>query len=102
MLFGVLLMHHLELAIKVAFKNTFFSTINEMMLRLYYIYCKAPKKCRELEDLIAELAWTDLNFPQVVEVDRSEPVVFVSSLTKLLRWIELLTGLELTLATSLL
>ena len=26
------------------------------MLRLYYIYRKAPKKCRELEDLIAELS----------------------------------------------
>lgn len=27
-----------------------------MMLGLYYLYCKAPKKCRELEDLIAELS----------------------------------------------
>ena len=25
------------------------------MLRLYYIYLKAPKKCRELENLKAEL-----------------------------------------------
>ena len=48
--------HRLELAIKDALKNTFFSTINERMLRLYYIYRKAPKKCRELEDLIAELS----------------------------------------------
>ena len=48
--------HHLELAIKDAPKNTFFSTTNERMLRLYYIYRKAPKKCRELEDLIAELS----------------------------------------------
>ena len=47
--------HRLELAIKDALKNTIFSTINERMLRLYYIYRKAPKKCRELEDLIAEL-----------------------------------------------
>ena len=43
--------HRLELAIKDALKNTFFYTINERMLRLYYIYRKAPKKCRELEDL---------------------------------------------------
>ena len=27
-----------------------------MMLRLYYVYCNAPKKCWELEDLIAELS----------------------------------------------
>lgn len=62
--------HRLELAIKDALKNTF-STINEMMLRLYYIYCKAPKKCREIEDLITELSEC-LNFPQVVDVDRSQ------------------------------
>ena len=48
--------HRLELAIKDALKNTFFSTINERMLRLYYIYRKAAKKCREFKDLIAELS----------------------------------------------
>ena len=48
--------HHLEMAIKDALKNTFFYTIKERMLRLYYIYRKAPKNCRELEDLIAELS----------------------------------------------
>ena len=43
-------------AIRDALKNTLFSKINEMMMRLYYLYCKAPKKCRELEDLMAELS----------------------------------------------
>ena len=44
------------MAIKDTLKNTFFSTINERMLRLYYIYCKSLKNRRELEDLIAELS----------------------------------------------
>ena len=48
--------HRLELAMKDSLKNTIFSTINERMLGLYYIYRKAPKKCKELEDLIAELS----------------------------------------------
>ena len=33
----------------------FFNQIDEMLLRLYYIYEKSPKKCRELEDVIIEL-----------------------------------------------
>ena len=36
-------------------RGTFFDQIDEMLLRLYYIYEKSPKKCRELEDVIAEL-----------------------------------------------
>ena len=34
--------HRLEMALKDALKNTFFYTIKERMLRLYYIYRKAP------------------------------------------------------------
>ena len=26
-----------------------------MLLRLYYLYEKSPKKCRELEDVVSEL-----------------------------------------------
>ena len=48
--------HRLELAIKDSLKDTFFFTIKERMLHLYYIYRKAPIKCRELEDPIAELS----------------------------------------------
>ena len=47
--------HRLELAIKDALKGTTFDDINEMLLRLYYLYEKSPKKCRELEDIIADL-----------------------------------------------
>ena len=47
--------HRLELAIKDALKGTTFDDINEMLLRLFYLYEKSPKKCRELEDIIADL-----------------------------------------------
>ena len=46
------LAHRLELAIKDALKGTPFSLIDEMLLRLYYIYEKSPKKCRELEEIV--------------------------------------------------
>ena len=35
--------------------GTVFDTIDEMLLKLYYLYEKSPKKCRELEDLVSEL-----------------------------------------------
>ena len=43
------LAHRLELAVKDALKGTRFDLIDEMLLRLYYLYEKSPKKCRELE-----------------------------------------------------
>ena len=50
-------MARLELAIKDALKSTF-DEIDEMLLRLYYLYEKSPKKCRELEDIVADLKGT--------------------------------------------
>ena len=47
--------HRLELSVKDALKGTFFDQIDKMLLRLYYIYEKFPKKCRELEDFIGDL-----------------------------------------------
>ena len=49
--------HRLELSIKDAFKDTFFDRVDEMLLRIYYLYEKSPKKLRELQgvyDLIKE------------------------------------------------
>ena len=37
------LAHRLELALKDALKNTLFSVIDDFLLRVYYIYSKAPK-----------------------------------------------------------
>ena len=49
------LAHRLELSLKDALKNTFFSSIDEMLLRVYYLYQKSAKKCRELEEVVEEL-----------------------------------------------
>lgn len=37
------LAHRLELAIKDALKGTFFDSLHEMLLQLYYIYKISPK-----------------------------------------------------------
>ena len=49
------LAHRLELSLKDALRNTLFSTIDDILLRIYYVYSKAPKKCRELEVIVTEL-----------------------------------------------
>ena len=47
--------HRLELAVKDALKGTAFDAIDEFLLRLYYLYEKSSKKCKELEELITDL-----------------------------------------------
>ena len=49
------LAHRLELALKDALKDSLFSSIDEMLLRVYYLYHKSPKKCRELDDVVESL-----------------------------------------------
>ena len=49
------LAHRLELSLKDALKNTFFSNIDDMLLRLYYLYEKSPKKCNELKEVVDNL-----------------------------------------------
>ncbi len=49
------LAHRLELSLKDALKDTFFSSVDEMLLRVYYLYEKSPKKCHELDEVVAEL-----------------------------------------------
>ena len=41
--------HRLELSIKDAFKNDAFIKIDEMLMKLYYLYQKSPKRLRELK-----------------------------------------------------
>ena len=47
--------HRLELSLKDALKTTFFASIDELLLQVYFLYEKAPKKCRELEVVVEEL-----------------------------------------------
>ena len=60
------LAHRLELSLKDAVKDTLFVSIDEMLLRVYYLYEKSPKKCRELETVIEELqaCFTVEEFPK--------------------------------------
>ena len=43
--------HRLELSLKDALKGTCFDAVDEMLLRLYYLYENSPKKLRQLRDL---------------------------------------------------
>ena len=43
--------HRIELALKDAFEKTFFSKIENMLTKLYYLYQKIPKRYRELRKL---------------------------------------------------
>jgi hypothetical protein len=47
--------HRLELACKDSFTSNLFKSASEMLLRLYSLYSKSPKKLRELTDLVSDL-----------------------------------------------
>lgn len=47
--------HRLELAVCDALKSTTFDRIDNLLLKLYYLCKKSPKKCRELEDIVCDL-----------------------------------------------
>lgn len=49
------LAHRLELAIKDALKGSSFDQIYQMLLCLYYLYEKSPKKCGQPEEIIDQL-----------------------------------------------
>ena len=49
------LAHRLELAIKDALSGILFDSIDDMLLRLYYLYEKTPNRCIELESLCSDL-----------------------------------------------
>jgi len=49
------LAHHLELSLKDALKDMLFSTIDNMLMRVYYLYYKSPKKCRDLDEVVVSL-----------------------------------------------
>ena len=50
------LAHRLEPAVQDAMKGTVFDSIDTMLLKLYYLYAKLPKKCRELEEVTSDVA----------------------------------------------
>jgi hypothetical protein len=43
--------HRLELAVKDALTGTIFDDLDDVLLRLYYLYENSPKKLRQLREL---------------------------------------------------
>ena len=43
--------HRIELALKDAFENSAFAKIETMLMKLYYLYQKSPKRYRELKEI---------------------------------------------------
>ena len=51
--FGWCLAHRLQLALKDSLGQTSFKEVDDVILRLYYLYKKSPKKLRQLHELVA-------------------------------------------------
>lgn len=49
------LAHRLELSIKDALNTSFFKSIDELLLQIYYVYENSPKKCFELKEIVEDL-----------------------------------------------
>ena len=43
--------HRLELALKESLRGTYFDVVDNMLLKMYYLYEKSPKKLRELKEI---------------------------------------------------
>ena len=49
---GMVLCNRSEVTCKDALSSQSFKDIDDMLLQLYYLYLKSPKKCRELSDIV--------------------------------------------------
>ena len=49
------LVHCLELSLKDALSSTYFTEMDELLLQVYYICEKSPKKCKVLKKIVFEL-----------------------------------------------
>ena len=38
-----------------ALSKTYFTSVDELLFRIYYLYEKSPNKCHELNEVVAEL-----------------------------------------------
>ena len=51
--FGWCVAHRLELALKDSLSGTAFADIDELLLRMHYLYKRSPKKLRQLKELVS-------------------------------------------------
>jgi len=49
------LSHQVKLAVKGGLKSTYFDKIDNLLLKMYYLYEKSPKMCQQLQDVIENL-----------------------------------------------
>ena len=74
--------HHLELSNKDALKGTYFDSIDDMLIELFYVYERSPKKCRELSELVADLKeflqFDDQHITKGVRLIRATGICWVS------------------------
>ena len=49
------LAHRLRLSIKDVLTGTVFDHVDDMLLRLFYLYNKSAKQCMEIQDIISDL-----------------------------------------------
>ena len=59
--------HRMELACKDSFVSAMFLSVQEMLLHLFYLYEKSPKKLRELTSIVDELE-VYLSYKKVVVI----------------------------------
>eukprot|EP00057_Strongylocentrotus_purpuratus_P009058 XP_011663532.1 PREDICTED: zinc finger protein 862-like [Strongylocentrotus purpuratus] len=71
--------HRLELALKDAFKNTYYVLIDELMMQMYYIYRRSAKKWREVKAVASALN------KHVVKPSRSQGTRWVDHRRKALK-----------------
>ena len=65
--------HRLELSLKDTLKGTFFSTLDELLMQVYYVYEKSPKKCKELKEVV-EVLKTNLDEEEMPTKGGTKPV----------------------------
>ena len=83
--------HRIELALKDASENSAFAKIETMLMKLYYLYQKSPKRYRELKELSEAY--------EKLSPNQQKPMVLVGSTTNIEQWKEFLTITGLTLHT---
>ena len=69
--------HRLELACKDSLSSKLFEEVDEMLLKLYYLYTKSQKKSRELAGIVVDLKEV-FEFPKggdkPIQLQGSQPV----------------------------
>ena len=88
LVFGWCMAHKLELGIQDAMKGTYFNQVDEMLLRIYYLYKRSPKKLRELaeiHDLVKQSIEFDVSGVKPIKVSGTRWIAHkIGALKKLL------------------